>query len=60
MMRVKSWAEYRDNWLDFAEFTITVTVECVIALVLVVFMVPVAFVACIVGYHPEDEKNGKR
>ena len=60
MKRVKSWAEYKDNWLDFTEFTVTVVVECVVAIVLVVFMIPVAFVACILGCRPEDVKYGKR
>ncbi|MEE8207359.1 MAG: hypothetical protein V3T88_00165 [Nitrosomonadaceae bacterium] len=57
MKRVKSWAHYKENWADWWSFAWLVTLEMLVALVLVFIMLPFTALATLLGYCPDMEKD---
>ena len=58
MIRVKSWAAYRENWADFGECVATIVIEAAVAVGILCVLVVIALPAMVVvglGYAPTVE-----
>jgi hypothetical protein len=58
MIRVKSWAAYKENWADLGECVVTVVIEALVGVgilcVLAIVILPALLMAT-VGYAPDAE-----